>query len=132
MYYILKKVININFQGRVVPIEETAYDLLKQYTDSLRVYFASEEGKDEIINDIEMDDVLAWKNGFFSFEGADIETVMRQLSRWYDIEVTYNKSIDERFYAEIPSNLKLSDVLKALEFTGKIKFGIDGKKVIVL
>lgn len=49
----MKKVININFQGRVVPIEETAYELLKQYIDSLRKYFANEEGKDEIINDIE-------------------------------------------------------------------------------
>ena len=49
----MKKVININFQGRVVPIEETAFELLKQYTDSLRVYFANEDGRDEIINDIE-------------------------------------------------------------------------------
>src|SRR6185295_2463100 len=49
----MKKVININFQGRVVPIEETAFELLKQYTDSLRIYFANEEGRDEIINDIE-------------------------------------------------------------------------------
>ena len=49
----MKKVININFQGRVVPIEETAFELLKQYTDSLRLYFANEEGRDEIINDIE-------------------------------------------------------------------------------
>jgi len=49
----MKKVININFQGRVIPIEETAYETLKQYIDSLRRYFANEEGKDEIINDIE-------------------------------------------------------------------------------
>ncbi len=49
----MKKVININFQGRVIPIEETAYDMLKQYVESLRRYFATEEGKDEIINDIE-------------------------------------------------------------------------------
>ena len=49
----MKKVININFQGRVVPIEETAYDILKQYVESLRRYFDNEEGKDEIINDIE-------------------------------------------------------------------------------
>ena len=49
----MKKVININFHGRVIPIEETAYELLKQYSDSLRVYFANEEGRDEIINDIE-------------------------------------------------------------------------------
>lgn len=49
----MKKVININFQGRVIPIEETAYELLKQYVESLRKYFANEEGRDEIINDIE-------------------------------------------------------------------------------
>jgi phage shock protein PspC (stress-responsive transcriptional regulator) len=49
----MKKVININFQGRVIPIEETAYELLKQYIDSLRRYFANEEGRDEIVNDIE-------------------------------------------------------------------------------
>lgn len=49
----MKKVININFQGRVIPIEETAYELLKQYIESLRRYFINEEGRDEIINDIE-------------------------------------------------------------------------------
>ena len=49
----MKKIININFHGRVVPIEESAYDILKQYVESLRRYFANEEGRDEIINDIE-------------------------------------------------------------------------------
>ena len=49
----MKKVININFQGRVIPIEETAYDILKQYVESLRRFFANEDGRDEIINDIE-------------------------------------------------------------------------------
>lgn len=49
----MKKVININFQGRVIPIEESAYDMLKQYVESLRKFFAEEEGRDEIINDIE-------------------------------------------------------------------------------
>ena len=49
----MKKIININFHGRVIPIEETAYDILKQYIESLRKHFANEEGRDEIINDIE-------------------------------------------------------------------------------
>ena len=49
----MKKVININFQGRVIPIEETAYEMLNRYVESLRSFFANEEGKDEIINDIE-------------------------------------------------------------------------------
>lgn len=49
----MKQVININFQGQVVPIEVTAFDILKAYTGSLNSYFANEEGKEEIINDIE-------------------------------------------------------------------------------
>lgn len=49
----MKKVININFQGRVIPIEEPAYEMLQKYISSLRNYFANEEGRDEIINDIE-------------------------------------------------------------------------------
>ncbi|MCA0382550.1 MAG: PspC domain-containing protein [Bacteroidetes bacterium] len=49
----MKKVININFQGRVIPIEETAYEMLQNYISSLRNYFANEEGREEIINDIE-------------------------------------------------------------------------------
>src|SRR6267154_4186482 len=49
----MKKIININFHSRVVPIEETAYEILQEYIDSLRRYFANEEGRDEIISDIE-------------------------------------------------------------------------------
>jgi phage shock protein PspC (stress-responsive transcriptional regulator) len=49
----MKKVININFQGRIIPIEESAYDILKQYVESLTRFFANEEGREEIINDIE-------------------------------------------------------------------------------
>src|ERR1700733_2506868 len=49
----MKKIININFHSRVIPIEETAYEILQQYVDSLRRYFANEEGREEIISDIE-------------------------------------------------------------------------------
>ncbi len=48
----MKKVININFQGRIILIEEDAYEQLKNYVESLRQYFVNEEGKEEIINDI--------------------------------------------------------------------------------
>ncbi|HUB60513.1 MAG TPA: PspC domain-containing protein, partial [Puia sp.] len=49
----MKKIININFHSRVIPIEETAYEILQQYVESLRRYFANEEGREEIISDIE-------------------------------------------------------------------------------
>jgi len=49
----MKQVININYHGRIIPIEVAAYEMLKNYTASLQVHFKDEEGKDEIINDIE-------------------------------------------------------------------------------
>ncbi|HTN17124.1 MAG TPA: PspC domain-containing protein [Chitinophagaceae bacterium] len=50
----MNKVININFHGSIIPIEESAWELLRRYIDSLRAYFAQEQGRDEIINDIEI------------------------------------------------------------------------------
>jgi ferric-dicitrate binding protein FerR (iron transport regulator) len=89
-------------------------------------------GQIKVLDDIDMDAVIAWKNGNFDFNGVDIETVMRQLSRWYNVEVEYNKKTDVLFYAEIPRNTKLSEVLHALEYTSKVKFDINGKKIVVM
>src|SRR3982751_1765554 len=86
----MKKIININFQGRVIPIEETAYDILKSYIESLRRYFANEEGRDEIINDIESriaelmsDDI---KKGASAITEADIEVIIHSMGRVEDFE----------------------------------------------
>lgn len=93
----MKKVININFQGRVIPIEETAFEILKQYVESLRRYFTAEEGKDEIINDIEnrigelFDEKL--KKGAVCITDEDVNTVIAGMGRPEDFEqedVTYN------------------------------------------
>ncbi|MCC6288867.1 MAG: PspC domain-containing protein [Chitinophagaceae bacterium] len=86
----MKKVININFQGRVIPIEETAYEALKQYIESLRRYFAHEEGRDEIINDIEnriaelFDEKL--KKGAVCITDEDVNAVMVSMGRPEDFE----------------------------------------------
>jgi ferric-dicitrate binding protein FerR (iron transport regulator) len=81
---------------------------------------------------INLDEVVSWKNGYFDFEELDFETIAKQLSRWYDVEVIYKRPIDDLFYAKIPRNTKLSVLLKALELTGKVHFEIEGKKIIVL
>ena len=86
----MKKVININFQGRVLPIEESAYEALKQYTESLRRYFANEEGRDEIINDIEsriaelFDEKL--KKGAVCITDEDVSAVIVSMGRPEDFE----------------------------------------------
>ena len=86
----MKKVININFQGRILPIEEMAYENLKQYIESLRTYFDLEEGKDEIINDIECrvaelcEDRL--KKGAVCITEQDIDLIITSIGRPADFE----------------------------------------------
>ncbi len=86
----MKKVININFQGRILPIEEMAYENLKQYIESLRTYFDLEEGKDEIINDIECrvaelcEDRL--KKGAVCISEQDIDLIITSIGRPADFE----------------------------------------------
>jgi transmembrane sensor len=92
----------------------------------------TKEGQVKVVSGIDVDEVMAWKNGMFHFENVDIETIMQQLSRWYDVEVVFkSKNTREQFVVEMPRSSKLSDVLRVLELTGDIKFEIEGKKVIV-
>ncbi|HVK98124.1 MAG TPA: PspC domain-containing protein, partial [Flavisolibacter sp.] len=86
----MKKIININFSGRVIPIEDSAYESLQRYIDSLRRYFINEEGRDEIINDIEsriaelMFDKI--KKGSPAITDADMDSIIQSMGRVEDFE----------------------------------------------
>ena len=86
----MKKIININFHSRVVPIEESAYEILQQYIESLRRHFANEEGRDEIISDIEnrfaelFSETL--KKGAACITDADVNAIIASMGRPEDFE----------------------------------------------
>lgn len=91
------------------------------------------DGRVVIRENTDLEAVMAWKNGVFHFEKADIQTVMRQLSRWYDVDVVYQElPVKGLFHADIPKNTNLSVALQALNLTGKVHFQIENKKVIVM
>ena len=78
-------------------------------------------------------EVMAWKNGDFIFDNADIQTVMRQLARWYDIEATYEGQLTaNRFNAQISRKQNISVILNALQRTNDVHFKIEGRKVTVI
>ena len=82
--------------------------------------------------DADLEEVVAWKNGNFQFNSADIKSVLRQAARWYNIEVVYlgKPSTENRFTGKIPMSVNLSRLLKWLEYSD-IHFKLDGKKLIV-
>ena len=95
--------------------------------------------KPEIISGIDTGEIMAWKDGYFDFRGTDIRSVMRQLSRWYNVEVEYSgKTADNHFSGIINRNNNISQVLKMLQSTGGVEFKIEkgtslaAGKIIVL
>ncbi|MGV3509862.1 MAG: FecR family protein, partial [Sphingobacteriaceae bacterium] len=78
------------------------------------------------------DEVLAWKNGYFNFHRSNLQEVMRQLSRWYDVDIKYEGKVPDReFGGEISRNSKASEVLKILELSD-VHFRIEGEHIIVM
>ncbi|MFT3822998.1 MAG: FecR family protein [Chitinophagaceae bacterium] len=81
--------------------------------------------------DENIDDNIAWVNNYFQFNDADIEHVMRQISRWYDISVQYDGKVAKRFTGTIPRSISIVNLLKILEATGGASFTVEGKLVTV-
>lgn len=122
-----KAVTTTLLEGKVKVIQGSNSELLKpgqaanfdKISQSLSVAAANTE------------QAIAWKNGYFDFRDATLKAVMRQLSRWYDVEVQYQGEIPvRRFTGEAPRNLNLSDVLKILATSG-IHFTIEDKQIII-
>lgn len=95
-------------------------------------------GKVSVQENVNTEEIIAWKNGFFQFENAGIQTIMQQFGRWYDVDVSYEGKIpDQRFNGKIDRNVNASDALEILRFTG-VNFrierlpGKDKKGVIVV
>lgn len=80
---------------------------------------------------VDTEEAVAWKNGYFQFNEADLGSIMRQLSRWYDVEVIFEgRSPDDLFHFKVSKNQSLSELLKIFEMNG-INLKIEGRKLIV-
>lgn len=83
------------------------------------------------VSDADIEEAIAWKNGKFKFQNTELKELMRQLERWYNINVQYEANIgDSHFYGGTQMNNNLSEVLKVLELSG-IHFKIEGTTIVV-
>lgn len=83
------------------------------------------------VRKVDTEGVVSWKNGYFRFDNTSLPEVMRQIERWYDVEIQYEGIITEReFVGQIERSANLSKVLKILELGG-VRFRMEGKKIIV-
>jgi transmembrane sensor len=80
-----------------------------------------------------MKEVLAWKEGRFRFDGANITTIMRQIARWYDVDIEYSgEAPSNEFNGSISRAEYVMKILGALERTGNVHFSLEGRKIIVM
>lgn len=83
-------------------------------------------------SNVDVEKVIAWKNGIFNFENASLEYVMKEIERWYDIDVVYKNGIpDIKFWGKITKDVSLSGILIALEKT-KVHFKLENNRTLVV
>jgi ferric-dicitrate binding protein FerR (iron transport regulator) len=106
-------------EGSVKVVDGSASGLLKPGQQ------AQVQGGDIKVVSANTANAVSWKNGFLTFEKADVPTVMRQIARWYDVDIAYEKSVPQKeFEGKIPMNAEIADLVKILE-TNDIHVKVD-------
>jgi len=81
---------------------------------------------------VEVEDVVAWKEGLFKFRKMNVESIMRQVARWYNVEVEYvGHPVGQHYNGVIARNVPVSEVIKMLELTKTMHFDVEGDKIVV-
>lgn len=113
-------------EGSVKVIKENQANML---TAGQQAALIKKENKISIVSNPDVELAVAWKNGYTSFRSADINSIMRQVARWYNVDVVYETDIPERtFTGEVPRDAKLSELLKIFE-ASNIHFTVEGRVI---
>lgn len=88
-------------------------------------------GEVHIDRNADIEEAVAWKNGLFYFDNVDINSIMRQIGRWYNVEIEYKQAVSpRRFVGKIRRSAEISEVLEILRLSD-IDFTVEGKTIVV-
>lgn len=117
-------------QGKVKVVSGQKQEVVLQPGD--QSLFTQEDRNLKVQKDADVAAAVAWKEGLFKFSHTDIKAVMRQLARWYDVQIEYDNNLPEKYFTgEISRRLNASEVLSVIEFAG-VHCKIEGKKIKVM
>ena len=119
---LLEGSVKVYSKGKSSILKPTQQSSVNPSSSTIRVY------------NVDTDEAFSWKNGKFIFSSTPLDNIMRQVSRWYDVEVVYqDDSIKQKQFSAISTRFaNVSQVLHNLELTGEVKFKIEGKRITVL
>ncbi|RXK83123.1 FecR family protein [Filimonas effusa] len=125
---------NVNTYADEPAVTTTLLEGSVQVSDGKRsvILHPGEQAAEFAVTHANIQQTMAWKDGKLYFESTDLKSIMRQISRWYDVDVVFEADAPSYdFTARLPDNLPVSEVLKLLEMTRLVHFEIEGKKIIV-
>jgi len=115
--------------GQVELVKGPAKEMLRPGQQGI---WTADASNIRVNTDVDVDGALAWKNGWFQFESQDIPSILRQVARWYDVEIVYSgMPPKDRFSGVVSRKDKVSQVLKIME-QANIHFQIEGRKITLL
>lgn len=121
--------VNTTLLEGMVKVSNSNTDLLLAPGQQAQVFASGEIKK---IKEADTEQAIAWKNGYFQFDQVSLPVLMRQIARWYDIDIAYEGNVKEyEFVGKITRSARLPALLKALELSG-VHFKMNGKKLIVI
>jgi len=115
-------------EGSVKVKSDNAHALLVPGQQAL----ASRDNDHIKVQKADIEEAMAWKNGYFIFHKEDIQDIMKKVVRWYDVDVVYQGNVKESFGGSVSRFSNLSDLLTNLESTGTIHFKLEGRRLTVM
>ncbi len=130
---LLEGSVRIAYNGEKLVLKPSQQaQVARKAMDTRDLSSGSTPGGIKVLEEVNVEKVVAWKNGVFDFQDASLEEVMRQLERWYDIEVVYERNIPQlEFIGKMGRDLTLSNVLRGLELS-KVHFRMEGARKLVI
>lgn len=119
-------------EGKIKMVSDQQTAILKPGQQAQIKNTSLGNGQIRVSDDVDTEEAIAWKNGLFYFDNVDIQAIMRQLARWYKVQVIFKGKIPaRRFAGQVSRNSNLSQVLRILELS-KVHFTVEGDVVTVL
>ncbi|MGY3054222.1 transmembrane sensor [Pedobacter sp. UYEF25] len=86
-----------------------------------------------VVSHANIEDAVAWKNGYFVFDDNDVSGVMKKIARWYDVTVVYRSDVsNQKFGGTFYRSKSITELLQYLQKIGKVRFTIEGRRIIVM
>lgn len=120
-------------EGAVSVFKNNSVDQRKTVYPGNTLSYHLERDKMELTTNVDLSQVIAWKNGFFNNSTISLQDLMEEVSRWYGVDIVYRTAkMQTEFVGKLPKDISLRDLITLLELTGELKFNLTSKTLTIM